>query len=116
MNPNQLKDLTIAAMEDLKAQDIEVLPISDTSTIADYMIIATGTSSRHIQSIADNIVIKAKENKLANPRVEGKVPDEWILVDLGDVIAHVMLASAREFYCLEKLWAPIEHKKNDASK
>lgn len=109
MQTETIKELALNALNALKAQDVQVIDISDTSSIADYMIIATGTSSRHIQSMADNVAKEAKIQKLA-PKVEGKVPDEWILIDLGDVIVHSMLQSAREFYCLEKLWVPLKQK------
>ena len=109
----ELRDLVVNAMEDLKAQDIQVLDVSKQSDVADYMIIASGSSSRQVSAIADNIIDDSKKQGMRPLGDEGKETGEWVLVDLGDVIAHVMQTSVRDFYQLEKLWSglePIEQK------
>ncbi len=99
----KLKDLVINALEDLKGLDIEVLPVGHMTSITDYMLICSGTSARHVKSLANNVIVKAKEENF-EVRFEGEKDGEWVLIDLGDVIAHVMLPKAREFYNLEGLW------------
>ena len=104
MKTKNLTDLAVKALEDLKAQDIEVLDVSDMTVITDTMVIASGTSNRHVRSLADNVVMKAKESGRQPLGVEGEQQGDWILVDLNDVLVHVMLRKARDFYNLEKLW------------
>ncbi|MBI2384204.1 MAG: ribosome silencing factor [Gammaproteobacteria bacterium] len=99
-----LTKTVIAAVEDLKALDIKVLDVRSLTSIADWMVICTGTSNRHVKAIADNVVEKAKERGTRPRGVEGTQQSEWVLVDLGDVIVHVMQAQTRAFYQLEKLW------------
>lgn len=100
----QLKDWVIAALEDLKAQDIQVLDVRGMTSITDLMIVASGTSDRHIKALADNVVESVKKHGLQPIGVEGETSREWVLVDLGDVILHVMHPQTRAFYNLEKLW------------
>ena len=100
----QLKDWVIAALEDLKAQDIQVLDVRGMTSITDLMIVASGTSDRHIKALADNVVESVKKHGLMPIGVEGETSREWVLVDLGDVILHVMHPQTRAFYNLEKLW------------
>ncbi len=104
MNTKQTTDLALNALDDMKAQDVRVLDVSEKSTITETMIVATGTSTRHVKSIADNVALEAK--KKGNPAlgVEGEQGSEWVLVDLDDVVVHVMLQQTRDFYNLEKLW------------
>ncbi len=92
------------SLEDMKAEDIVKLDVSDKSSMTDVLFFATGNSTRHVKSIADNVAIKEKEAGNPPLGVEGKGSAEWILVDLNDVIVHVMLQSTRDFYQLEKLW------------
>ena len=97
METKNLIDLAVKALENLKAQDIEVLDVSDMTTITDAMVIASGTSNRHVRSLADTVVIKAKESGHPPLGVEGEQQGDWILVDLNDVLVHVMLPKTRDF-------------------
>lgn len=92
------------AMEDLKALEITELDVKEISSIADRMIVCTGTSNRHVKSIADNVVEECKKHGIQPLGVEGKETSEWVLVDLNSIIVHVMLPTARKFYDLERLW------------
>jgi ribosome-associated protein len=104
MKTSPLAKLVIAAIEDIKGLDIKVLDVAALTTITDHMVIATGTSNRHVKSIADNVLARAKEAGYRPLGVEGIDAGEWVLVDLGDVVVHVMQAQTRLFYQLEKLW------------
>ncbi len=92
------------AVEELKAKDIVEIDVRGKSSVADYMVIASGNSTRHVKSIAEEVVKFAKRLDLMPLGVEGEREAEWVLVDLGDVIVHVMLPRVREFYALERLW------------
>ncbi len=105
MTTDDLKDLALEALDELKAQDVVTLDVRDKATFADYMIIATGTSNRHVKSLADNVHRMAKQQGAEVIGTEGEEQAEWVLVDLGDTIVHVMLRTVRDFYNLEKLWA-----------
>lgn len=91
-------------LEDLKAEDIVSLNVRNKSSITDTMIIASGRSTRHVKSISDNIIKKLKKIKIKPLGIEGYSKSEWILIDFGDVLVHVMHPETREFYSLEKLW------------
>ena len=101
----ELKQFVIDKIEDLKAKDIVMLDVSEKSNIADYMVVCSGTSKTHVRAIAENLVVEAKRAKLKILGVEGRDSSEWVLVDLGDVILHVMQDQTRDFYQLEKLWS-----------
>ena len=92
------------AVENLKAQDTVELDVRGKSSVCDYMVITSGTSTRHVKSIADEVVRFAKQLDDQPLGVEGEQEAEWVLVDLGDVVVHVMLPRVREFYALERLW------------
>jgi len=106
MNTKKLLELTLNALNNNKALDISVLDVTNLTTISDYMIIASGRSSRQVSAIADKVVEAAKENDIQPLGVEGRREGEWVLVDLGDIIVHVMHPECREYYQLEKLWGP----------
>jgi ribosome-associated protein len=101
----RLRDLAIAVLEDAKAQDLQVFDLRERNTFADYMILASGTSSRQVKAMADRLTMKLKSLGLPPPLgVEGEDGGEWVLVDLADVVVHLMLPQTRAFYNLEKLW------------
>jgi ribosome-associated protein len=104
VNTATLRKTVIAALEDLKAKDIREIDVRGKTSIADLLVIASGTSARHVKSIADEVVKFAKKAGVMPLGVEGEQEAEWVLVDLGDVIVHVMLPRIREFYGLERLW------------
>lgn len=105
MNSEQLSDLVVAALEDVKAQDIVKLDVKGLTSVTDYMIVASGTSSRHVKSLADAVADKCREAGHKAAGIEGEAGGEWVLLDLHDTLVHVMLPRVREFYNLEKLWS-----------
>jgi ribosome-associated protein len=105
MQAEELKELVVQALEDLKAIDVRVLDVRDKTSITDLMVIASGTSDRHVRALANSIIETAKEHGVRPLGTEGEQMGEWILVDLVDVVVHVMLPQIRDFYNLEKLWA-----------
>lgn len=105
MTIDQLKQLAIDALEDLKAVDITVLDVRGKTTVTDWVVIATGSSSRHVKSAANNVIAEARKAGQSVLGSEGEADGEWVLVDLGDVIVHVMQQQVREFYDLESLWS-----------
>lgn len=106
MQIETLKQAAIEALEDTKAQHIRVLDVRGLSSVTDYMIVATGSSTRQVSGIASNVASKVKELGGDVLSIEGEAEGDWVLVDLGDVVVHVMLPLVREFYQLERLWAP----------
>ena len=104
MNTKELCDLAIDALEDIKGMDIKVLDVIDKSSVTDIMIFASGNTSRQVKALANSVADKAKKAGSPALGIEGDESNEWVLVDLGDVVVHVMQPSIREFYNLEKLW------------
>ena len=103
-----LAELVNDALADLKAINPVTLDVQTLSNVMDYLVICTGTSNRHVKSLAGNVVQKAKEAGHRPLGVEGSDAGEWVLVDLGDVVVHVMLPATRDFYDLERLWVATE--------
>jgi ribosome-associated protein len=93
-----------AAVDNLKAKDVVEIDVRGKTSVCDYIVIASGTSTRHVKSIADEVVKQQKELGVMPLGVEGEREAEWVLVDLGDIVVHVMLPRVREFYALERLW------------
>ena len=99
-----LKAVVIDALADMKALEVKVLDVRGVTDIADYMVIASGTSDRHVRSVAQRVVERTKEAGFRPHGVEGQQDGDWVLIDLSEMIVHVMLPRVREFYGLEKLW------------
>ncbi|MCF8179758.1 MAG: ribosome silencing factor [Sulfuritalea sp.] len=104
MDIRKLQKIAVAALEDIKAKDIEVINTSKISDMFDRVIIATGDSNRHVKSLARNVLDKAKEAGAQVIGIEGEESGEWVLVDLGDIVVHVMQPMIRSHYNLEELW------------
>lgn len=105
MQAEQVKDMAVEALDDLKAKEIEALDVRELTDVMDYLVICTGTSNRHVKSLADNVEVTIKEQGLMPIGVEGRDSSDWVLVDFGDVVVHVMTAETRQFYDLERLWS-----------
>ncbi len=99
-----LKTVVIDALADMKALDVKFLDVRGLTDIADFMVIAIGTSDRHVRSIAQRVVERTKEAGFRPHGVEGQQDGDWVLIDLSEMIVHVMLPRVREFYALERLW------------
>lgn len=104
MKPKELKNLVVDALEDVKARNVVTLDVRKLTSMADYMIVATGTSNRHVKALAVNVQDELRKQDLRPIGVEGDTTCEWVLVDFGDIVVHVMLPEARAFYDLEGLW------------
>jgi len=105
MQLEQLKQLVLAALADMKARDIRVMDVRGKTAVTDYMILASGTSDRHVKAIAETVAFRAKEQGEAPLGTEGVAEGEWALVDLNGVVVHVMLPKVRDYYNLEGLWS-----------
>jgi ribosome-associated protein len=101
---HSLKNVVLGALDDMKALEVRILDVRGLTDIADYMVIASGTSDRHVRSVAQRVVEKTKEAGFRPHGVEGQQDADWVLIDLHECIVHVMLPRVREFYGLEKLW------------
>jgi len=101
---HSLRNVVIGALADMKALEVKVLDVRGLTDIADFMVIASGTSDRHVRSVAQRVVEKTKEAGFRPHGVEGQQDGDWVLIDLNEMIVHVMLPRVREFYGLEKLW------------
>ena len=104
MKPAALLEVVVAALDDLKAVDIRALDVTALTTITDYMVIASGRSNRQVKALAEHVEASARSRGVRAIGTEGVETSEWILIDLGDVIVHVMQPETRDFYQLEKLW------------
>ena len=102
--PSELEKLAVAAMDEMKALDIKVLDVRGLTDFADTMVVASGTSDRHVRAISQHLVDRAREAGRRALGVEGAQQGEWVLVDLQDVVVHVMLPRVRELYSIEQLW------------
>jgi ribosome-associated protein len=116
MKPEELRDLAINALDDMKGIDIAAMDVRTVTSIADYMVICTGRSTRHVKALAESVSMKAKEMKVSYVRTEGEQECEWVLVDLGDVVVHVMTAESRAFYSLEDLWEPVKELRDSQAR
>ncbi len=105
MQAEELLEIVEKVVGDRKGTHIKVLDVKEKTTITDYMVIVTGTSDRHAMSLCQYVAEQMKELGISHPGFEGQKGSDWVLLDLGDVILHVMTAQAREFYQLEKLWS-----------
>ena len=104
MKSKRVSTLIVDALDDMKGQSIRCIDVSKLTSITDFMVIVTGTSNTHIRALADSTVKKARELDVKVIGVEGRLQAEWVLVDLGDVVVHVMTAPVRALYRLEELW------------
>jgi len=113
MQLEAMQQMVIDSLEDVKGVNIVVLDVSRQTDVTDRMIIATGTSTRHVKALAENVIADAKKAGSPAQGSEGEPNADWVLVDLGDVVLHVMLAETRELYDLEKLWTFVDRKAGD---
>lgn len=104
MQSEKLKKLVLKILDDLKAENIVDIDVKGKTSIADFMVICSARSSRHLQAVADNLAQEVKKYQVQPRTVEGRNSTEWALVDLNDVIVHIMMPHSRDFYQLEKLW------------
>ena len=111
----QLRELVLTALEDFKAIDIQSIDVSDQNPLTELFVIASGSSTRHVKSMAENLIMRAKAAGSPPLGVEGQKQAEWILVDLNDVIVHLMLPQSRAFYNLEKLWQASSEQRDSLS-
>ncbi len=115
LTTDQLQQLVVSSLEDFKAADITVIDVSGRSPLTDRLVIASGNSTRHVKSMSENLIMKAKSIGHQPLGVEGAREGEWILVDLNDVIVHLMLPQTRAFYNLEKLWEASADRRSGVS-
>lgn len=102
---NAINQIVVNALEDLKGKNIVEIDVRELSQVMDTLVIASGTSSRHVKSLANNVVVDAKQEGIQPLGVEGIDAGDWVLVDFGDTVVHVMQQEVRDFYDLEKLWS-----------
>jgi len=112
LSVSEMSKVVVEALEDVKAVDIRVLDVEGLSNFTDYMIIASGTSTRQVKALATSVLVEAKKAGMTVLGHEGDNPGEWILIDLGDVVVHIMVPQVRDFYNLEKLWS-VEGRPSD---
>ncbi|MBY5984637.1 ribosome silencing factor [Halomonas sp. DP5Y7-2] len=107
MQIEALKALVIESLDDIKAKDVEVLDVSRLTSVTDWMVVASGTSTRHVAALANSVITNAKEQGVQPLGVEGDSGADWVLVDLGSVVVHVMMPDTRALYDLERLWSDL---------
>lgn len=105
MEAEKIAQFVVTALEDLKAVNPVTLDVRGLTNVMDYLIITSGTSNRHVKSLADHVSVEAKKQGVHPMGMEGQEAGEWVLVDFGDVVVHVMLPATRDFYDLERLWS-----------
>lgn len=116
LTTDQLRDLVVSSLEDLKAIDIQEVNVAGQNPLTDLFVVATGSSTRHVKSMAEKIVLNAKAAGSPPLGIEGEREGEWVLVDLNDVIVHLMLPQTRAFYNLEKLWEASSQQRSGTSR
>ncbi len=104
MQVEKLRDLVVRVLDDMKAKDIVDIDVRGKTSITDIMVIASGTSDRHVKAMAETVAFQAKEAGETPLGIEGAAEGEWVLIDLNGVVAHIMLPKVRDFYQLERLW------------
>jgi len=109
----ELKDLVIQALEDVKGQEIVCLDVSEQTDITDFMVVASGGTNRQVKALVNNVVEDAKKSGVTPIGVEGQEQGDWVLIDLADVIVHVMLPKVRQYYDLERLWSMTPSKSEE---
>lgn len=115
MQNKEILEFVLDKIDDLKARDIQTFDVSSFSSITDYMVICSGNSKKHVQSIAEHLLVEAKAIDEPPLGIEGMDTGEWVLVDMGAAVLHVMQEGTRDFYQLEKLWqSSIENSESDA--
>jgi ribosome-associated protein len=114
VTPESLRNLIIDALEDRKGHDVVAMNVTSMSDVTDYMIIASGTSNRHVKALVDRVMDAASTAGVRPLGVEGRETNEWVLVDMGDALVHVMQAEARRFYDLERLWSDLPGEQSDS--
>lgn len=114
MQENELKSIALQALEDLKGINITAIDVREMTSVTDVLLIVSGTSSRHVKALADAVVMACKQGGIRPVGIEGEREGEWILVDLGDLVVHVMLPAVRDFYALEKLWTVTEETREQS--
>ncbi|MEZ5589984.1 MAG: ribosome silencing factor [Gammaproteobacteria bacterium] len=115
MQISELQAVVVTALEDIKGQDIKVMDVSGVSSFTDIMVIASGSSTRQVKALADKVADECKKAGVRPLGVEGDREAEWVLVDLGDIVVHVMLPEIRDFYNLEKLWEMAPANRQDGT-
>ncbi len=114
MTADDLQGLVVEALDDLKGQNVLALDVSGSSSVTDWMVIASGTSGRHVKALVDRLIERVKARGVAPLGIEGHASFDWVLVDLGDVVVHIMQQETRSFYDLERLWRTSPVKESTA--
>ncbi len=115
MKSEEIKKLAEEALDDLKAINVVTVDVSKLTDVMDYLVIASGSSSRHVKSLANNVSVELKKQGIRPLGIEGENTGDWVLVDLGDVVVHVMLPDTRDLYDLERLWSEHHPQRNSES-